>query len=76
MLTERTYAGILRKENITQNVHLLGWVQTRRDHGGVIFVDLRDRSGLVQIVFNPDMADKGFELAEKLRSEYVIIRAM
>jgi len=72
MLKERTYAGILRKENKDQSVHLLGWVQTRRDHGGVIFVDLRDRSGMVQIVFNPDMDDEGFGLAEKLRSEYVI----
>ena len=69
MLKERTYAGILRKENKDQSVHLLGWVQTRRDHGGVIFVDLRDRSGMVQIVFNPDMDDEGFGLAEKLRSE-------
>lgn len=72
MLKERTEAGILTKEMIGQRVKLFGWVQTRRDHGGVIFVDLRDRSGVVQVVFNPDMANDGFSLAERLRSEYVV----
>jgi len=72
MLAGRTSAGSLRKENEGENIHLFGWVQTRRDHGGVIFVDLRDRSGVAQVVFNPDMEQEGFSLAEKLRSEYVI----
>lgn len=72
MLAGRTSAVFLNKEMAGESVRLLGWVQTRRDHGGVIFVDLRDRSGLVQVVFNPDMADNGFALAEKLRSEYVV----
>jgi len=72
MLAGRVNVGSLNKENAGDNVHLLGWVQTRRDHGGVIFVDLRDRSGIIQIVFSPDMPDQGFALAERLRSEYVI----
>lgn len=72
MLAGRTGAGELSKKNTAEKVKLLGWVQTRRDHGGVIFVDLRDRSGIVQIVFNPDMPENGFDQAEKLRSEYVI----
>lgn len=72
MLEGRIGAGTLRKENAAETVRLFGWIQTRRDHGGVIFVDLRDRSGIVQVVFNPDMPGDGFTMAEKLRSEYVI----
>jgi aspartyl-tRNA synthetase len=72
MLAERIGAGSLNRKNAGEKVKLLGWVQTRRDHGGVIFVDLRDRSGIVQIVFNPDMPANAFNQAEKLRSEYVI----
>lgn len=72
MLAERTNAGHLTIANEGDIVHLYGWVQTRRDHGGVIFVDLRDRSGLVQVVFNPDMTSSGFDEAEKIRTEYVI----
>jgi aspartyl-tRNA synthetase len=56
---------------IDQEVRLCGWVHRRRDHGGVIFIDLRDRSGLVQVVFDPDDADM-FALAEQVRSEYVL----
>lgn len=56
--------------NVGREVSLSGWVQTRRDHGGLIFVDLRDHTGLVQLVFNPDMAD--FELAGSLRDEFVV----
>lgn len=55
-----------------QQVVLNGWVNTRRDHGGLIFVDLRDRSGLVQVVFNPEISKSAFDLAEKIRNEYVI----
>ena len=72
MLAERTNAGNLTISNEKETVHLYGWIQTRRDHGGVIFVDLRDRSGVVQVVFNPDMPNNGFNDAEKLRTEYVI----
>ncbi len=55
-----------------QPVVIAGWVNTRRDHGGLIFVDLRDRSGLVQVVFNPEISKPAFELAERIRNEYVI----
>ncbi len=51
---------------------LVGWVDTRRDHGGVIFVDLRDRTGLMQVVFNPEIQREAHELAGELRNEYVI----
>lgn len=57
---------------IGQEVVLNGWVNTRRDHGGLIFIDLRDRSGLVQVVFSPDVDTNAFHLAEQVRSEYVI----
>lgn len=53
-------------------VTLMGWVATRRDHGGLIFVDLRDRTGLVQVVFSPDINNKSFEIAEGVRGEYVL----
>ncbi|AGA91736.1 aspartyl-tRNA synthetase [Thioflavicoccus mobilis 8321] len=65
------YCGELRSGHIDQEVVLCGWVHRRRDHGGVIFVDLRDRDGLVQVVFDPDRADI-FATAEQVRSEYVL----
>ncbi len=65
------YCGELESGLIDREVSLCGWVHRRRDHGGVIFIDLRDRSGLVQVVFDPDRADI-FELAEQVRSEYVL----
>lgn len=65
------YCGALNASNIDQEVTLCGWVDRRRDHGGVIFIDLRDRDGIVQVVFDPDGKDN-FALADKVRSEYVL----
>ena len=65
------YCGELRKAHIGQDVELKGWVSKRRDLGGVIFIDLRDRSGVVQIVFNPEQPE-AHALADKMRNEYVV----
>lgn len=65
------YCGELNASNIDEQVSLCGWVHNRRDHGGVIFVDLRDRDGVTQVVFNPDDA-KSFAIAERVRSEFVL----
>ncbi|MFZ5591676.1 MAG: aspartate--tRNA ligase [Bacillota bacterium] len=64
--------GDLRLSHAGQEVVLMGWVARRRDHGGLIFVDLRDISGIVQVVFSPDMADAAFNKAETIRNEYVL----
>lgn len=72
ILSERVEAGKLGLEQVGEMVRLAGWVQRRRDHGGVIFVDLRERSGMVQVVFNPDMPNNAFTTAEHLRSEFVV----
>ncbi|NLT20821.1 MAG: aspartate--tRNA ligase [Syntrophomonadaceae bacterium] len=70
---KRTYmATELTLEQEGQQVVLNGWVDTRRDHGGLIFIDLRDRSGLIQVVFSPEVNREAFHLAEQVRSEYVI----
>ena len=70
---KRTHnCGELESENLGSEVVLMGWVQRRRDHGGVIFVDLRDRNGLTQVVFNPEIAPDIHEKAHSLRSEFVI----
>jgi aspartyl-tRNA synthetase len=63
--------GEVNKQHVDENITLCGWVHRRRDHGGVIFIDLRDREGLVQVVFNPDQAET-FAVAEGVRSEYVL----
>ena len=63
--------GEINKQHLNETVALCGWVHRRRDHGGVIFIDLRDREGLVQVVFNPDSAET-FAIAESVRSEYVL----
>ncbi len=65
------YCGQVNESLINQEVELCGWVHRRRDHGGVIFIDLRDVKGLVQIVFHPDQED-AFKVAEGVRSEYVL----
>ncbi|MBN4659056.1 aspartate--tRNA ligase, partial [Escherichia coli] len=57
---------------IGQTVRLKGWVQKRRDLGGLIFIDLRDRTGIVQIVFSPDVSKEALQVAETIRSEYVL----
>ena len=62
----------LRKSDIGKRVILMGWVHNRRDHGGVIFIDLRDREGLTQIVFNPETHKESHEKAEHFRNEYVL----
>jgi len=71
MVMRTHYATDVSRQLIGQKVSVCGWVQRRRDHGGVIFVDLRDRTGLLQTVFSPDQAEL-FALAESLRSEYVV----
>ena len=72
MKLKRTHkCGKIRSDNIGEEVVVSGWVQKRRDHGGLIFIDIRDRSGIVQTVFNPDNQNI-FEEAENLRAEYVV----
>lgn len=72
MRFKSAYNGTLSKNDIGKEVKLAGWVLRRRDHGGVIFVDLRDRTGFAQIVFNPQVSEKAHNEAQDLRSEYVI----
>jgi len=66
------YCGDVTEQHIGEKVILKGWVQRRRDLGGLIFIDLRDRAGVVQIVFNTAVSKEAFELAEKVRNEYVL----
>ena len=69
---KRTHScGQLTKEHIGQEVVLFGWVQNRRDHGGAVFIDLRDREGLTQVVFEPD-SKEAHELAGQLRLEFCV----
>src|ERR1044071_4627449 len=65
------YCGEVSASLVGKSVTLCGWAHRRRDHGGVIFIDLRDREGLAQVVFNPD-AGEAFRTAEKVRNEFVL----
>jgi len=66
------YCGTLRSEDIGREVVLNGWVQRRRDHGGVIFIDMRDVTGLAQVVFNPEVSEEAHATAGEVRGEYVL----
>ncbi|MBU8905517.1 aspartate--tRNA ligase [Desertibacillus haloalkaliphilus] len=72
MIGRTHHCGEILEETIGQRVQLKGWVQTRRDLGQVIFIDLRDRSGIVQIVFSPEDSNEALQIADRVRSEYVL----
>ena len=72
MSKRTTYCGLVTEKLLNEKVTLKGWVHNRRDLGGLIFVDLRDREGIVQIVFNPDFSEDALKIAETVRSEYVV----
>ncbi|MCE5762200.1 aspartate--tRNA ligase [Staphylococcus pseudintermedius] len=72
MAKRTTYCGSVTEELLGQEVTLKGWVHNRRDLGGLIFVDVRDREGYVQVVFNPAFSKEALEVAERIRSEYVV----
>ena len=69
------WCGQVLADRVDTEVRVAGWVNRRRDHGGLIFIDLRDRTGIVQLVFNPDSSGESFELAHKLRAEDVLSAA-
>ena len=71
-MLKNTSCGALRSDDIGKSVTLAGWVHRRRDHGNLIFIDLRDREGLVQVVFNPELEEKAHDIAQQLRNEWVI----
>ena len=72
-MAERTeYCGRISKELLGHKVTLKGWVQKRRDLGDLIFIDLRDREGIIQIVFNPVFSKEALAIAETVRNEYVL----
>ena len=66
------WCGAVRADQVGEVVRVAGWVHRRRDHGGLVFIDLRDRSGLLQIVFNPDHAPEAHERRTGLRTEWVL----
>ena len=67
-----TGCGLVSEKQLNSTITLAGWVNRRRDHGGLIFIDLRDRSGMMQVVFSPEIDTTAYELAHTLRSEFVI----
>ena len=72
MMLKTHHCGKLTKAQIGETVTLNGWVQRRRDLAALLFIDLRDRSGLVQIVFNPDFSGEHLAIADRARNEYVL----
>ncbi|HDL9840730.1 TPA: aspartate--tRNA ligase [Staphylococcus aureus] len=72
MSKRTTYCGLVTEAFLGQEITLKGWVNNRRDLGGLIFVDLRDREGIVQVVFNPAISEEALKIAETVRSEYVV----
>lgn len=72
MSKRTTYCGLVTEAFLGQEITLKGWVNNRRDLGGLIFVDLRDRKGIVQVVFNPAFSEEALKIAETVRSEYVV----
>jgi aspartyl-tRNA synthetase len=72
MIGRTHHCGEIREQHIGEAVQLKGWVQRRRDLGGLIFIDFRDRSGIVQVVFNPEISKEALETAEMVRNEYVL----
>ena len=72
-LRRTQFCGEVRSEQVGQQVTLCGWVRRRRDHGGVVFIDLRDRTGIAQVVFKPDNAPEAHERAQQIRSEWVLV---
>ena len=67
-----TACGEVTEEKLSSQVTLAGWVHRRRDHGGIIFIDLRDRSGLVQVVYNPQVSPDAYKRVERVRMEWVL----
>src|SRR5579859_3368339 len=67
-----TGCGQVTAEYLKKTIYLCGWVHRRRDHGGLIFIDLRDRTGIMQVVFNPAFSQEAHQLAHEVRSEYVL----
>ena len=72
MLKRTCKCGQVRPENIGQEITVCGWVNSYRDHGNLVFVDLRDISGLVQVVFNPDVNKQAHKIGRNLRCEWVV----
>ena len=71
-MLKSTSCGAVRRDDVDSEVTLAGWVHRRRDHGGLIFIDLRDWKGVVQVVFNPEIAPQIHDIAQGLRNEWVI----
>src|SRR3954452_25321315 len=67
-----TWCGQVLADRVDSNARLAGWVHRRRDHGGLVFIDLRDRTGIVQLVFHPDESGEAFALSHRLRAEDVL----
>ena len=71
-MTVRTHCGTIVEGKVGEQVLIRGWVQKRRDLGQVIFLDVRDRSGIVQVVFSQETSQEALAIAEKIRNEYVL----